>query len=460
MTTDKPLPRNDEAERSVVGSLLIDSTLADRVSGWLEQRHFYDRQCGLVYQTILDMVESRRTVDLVTVKDELRSTGKMDTTDAGVYISGLVDGIPDIANIVGYARIVKRDSDRRDGIRACADAMESFWHDSDVGSSANKLLDVASDLIEDDDDGSGPLDNRALAIQGIAAIDRRVSGHVEANAVPTGFMGLDAHMEGFTRGCTTIVAGRTGEGKTTWTLNAAINAAEAGYHSIFFSLDMSRSMVRDRLLSMVSGIDASFVKRGRAAASGLYAGMSVEEMLHRVTMGAQRMSNWRGSLTVDDRAYDVSEILATCRTAVRANKLDMIIIDYVQAVESSAVRADERLRLQHVVNRLNAFGKAHNVAIVLLSQYNKNVHFMDRPHRGLLAESSAMERTARNVILIWRPGMSKSSDDLPCRSVAIVDKASEYGERDIEMHFNAACFLFEEKYHDSDCYYWRDEGAV
>jgi replicative DNA helicase len=449
-----PLPQSPEAERSVVGSILIDPGSAHQVVGWLRPTHFWDKRIAAVYQAITEMLDDDQPIDLLTVKDHLR--GSVDPA----FMSSLVDGIPDIANVATYGRLVKRDSDRRTAITLCEQSHRSFWLNHSVHESAGKLLDAAAELVEGSnvDSGNGTQPVPELVRGMLANLERRMSGHVvETNTIPTGFRALDAHIGGWPRGVLSIVAGLASSGKTAWVLNSAISMASQGHSVLLFSLDMPKELVSKRISSMVAGIDAAYLNHGTTT-GGLYSNLSEDEVLHKFDKAARQISEWPGKLDINDNAMDLSEIMAECRMRLKQGNLDVIVVDFIQSLGSTGFKADsEHRRITEVMNKLNVFARKNNVAIILVSQFNRTLQRGERPTMRHLAESSSLDRLPRLILILDRPGFSPASDKLPCDTTLIVEKASEHGPRDIPLHFVGHCYTFEEFPHGEQCAYWSKE---
>ena len=451
MTTDgldRPPPHNDEAERSVLGSILIEAGQLHKVSGWLGERDFYSKQNAAVYAALLAMDRENKPIDLLTVCDKI--SHEIDSPGVA-YVASLVDGVPDVANVAYYGGIVRRDADRRRAIQMCEHAIGSFWTGQDVAGTAAGLLDAAVTLVDRSKDVKATESARRLMTQGITELEARIAGDAEVSGITTGYRSLDAATRGYPRGAVTIVGAPPKVGKTTFMLNGALAAAEAGYGVLYFSIDMPKMFVRDRLMSIVSGIDSDFIKTGSFTGRGLYEGMTRNDALDAVMAGAQRIASMPGTLDVNDVATDLAEIISECTVRAKAGTLDLVMVDFVQQVGSQAFRTDsEHRRITHVANSIKNMARKLNIAAVLAAQPNRTLQTGERMTMRHLAESSSLEQIPRVALMLHRPGAYSGSESLPCDLTICIDK-NEGETGDIPLHAEMHCYRITERVHDDSC---------
>lgn len=448
-TPDKPPPHNDEAERTVIGTILIDGQSIWRVYGWLQPSCFYDDANRQIYQVLCTMANNDQAIDLLTARDALVGAG----VDPSVVVQmmGYVDSVPDIANVEAYARIVKRDYDRRRAIAACETGAMSFWNSHDVRGAAASLLDVSAELLDSNDGRKATESVRDLARQAVTSLEAKLSGDAEPDGIPTGYRSIDSKTHGLPRGAVTIIGAPPKVGKTTMLLNMALNQAELGYNVLLISIDMPKAFVRDRLLSIASGVDSEFVKSGHVAQQGLYGGLSRDDLLRAVMAGHKRLSSVAGSLDVNDSMTDVAEIIAECTLRAKRKALDVVYVDFIQQVESSASKTDsEHRRITLVANKLKNVARKLDIAMVLAAQPNRTLGKGERMRLRHLAESSSLEQVPRLALMLYRPGAETNAEELACDLKVLIEK-NEGQTGEAQLHAELACYRITEREHDSDC---------
>lgn len=457
---DKPPPFNREAERSVLGSILIDDSHIWRVCGWLRPEHFYDPDHRMVYAAMCRLADDHSPIDIITVRDMiLNDHPDQHRNGISATVSSLVDGVPDSAAIERWGSIVKRDYDRRHGMAMCEQSLEAFSASSDVTSIAAKLLDGAADML--DGHGREKATERAssLVASSLGALEARLAGDAVPPGIPTGYLSLDSKTHGFPRGAVTIIGAPPKTGKTTFVLNCALNAAEAGYHVLAYSIDMPKKFVADRLTSIASGVDTEFVKTGMVSQTGLWGGMSRDELLQAVMDGHRRISSMSGTLDVNDSADDLAEITAEITVRAKMKKVDIVFVDYVQQVQTSAVKTDsEHRRITHVAGRFRALARKLDVAIVLAAQPNRTLLKGERMQLRHLAESSSLEQVPRLALMLHRPGANVGADELPCDLQVIIEK-NEGFLGTVQLHGEMWCYRITERTHGDDCAFERTRGG-
>jgi replicative DNA helicase len=274
ISLDKPLPQNPEAERSVLGSILIDPASYYRVVSIIDSADFYKDAHRTVFSAIRSLAESSREIDLITVKDELARTGKLEETGGAAYISSLVDGIPDIANIERYARIVKEKSTLRrlilmgnsvirSAIEAPADA------DEVLGTAEKTLYEIAEGSMT-----AGFVGLDRITKTNLAAIEQLQNAGKLVTGIPTGYDRLNEMTSGFQRQDLVILAARPSMGKTSLMLNMAEAIAiphpgddEEALRAVgIFSLEMSKEQIGLRLFSSESGVSSHIIRSGLLSA--------------------------------------------------------------------------------------------------------------------------------------------------------------------------------------------------
>jgi replicative DNA helicase len=392
---DRTLPHNLEAERSVLGAILIQNDSYNVAVELLRPEDFYRDAHRRIFEKIISLAERRMAVDFVTLKDELGRAGELDTVGGPAYVASLVDGVPKATNVEYYAKIVKEKSVLRSLISAANTILlDAYQADQE----AAEILDRAENSIFQIAEGGirrGFVSLEELAQESVEAIQKAHEEKKLITGVPTGFSDLDSLTSGFQRGDLIIVAARPSMGKTSLALNIAQHVGtKTGLTVGVFSLEMSREQLFLRMLSSEAQIDG-----------------------HHLRTGYLKTDDW-GRLTealgvlgqakvfIDDSpGIGVLEMRAKSRRlAAEQRGLHLLIVDYIQLMQGRG-RFDNRTQeLGSISRALKALAKELNLPVVVLSQLSRGPESRSdhRPQLSDLRESGALEQDADVVILIYR----------------------------------------------------------
>ena len=392
---ERMLPHNLEAERSVLGAILIQNDAYNTAVELLHPEDFYRDAHRRIFEKIIALAERRSAVDFVTLKEELSRGGELDAVGGPAYVASLVDGVPRATNVEYYAKIVKEKSVLRKLIGA-ANAILGDAYEADQD--AAEILDRAEHSIFQIAEGrirTGFMSMYDIAQQSVEAIQKAHEEKKLITGVPTGFKELDDLTSGFQRGDLIILAARPSMGKTSLALNMAQHAGTAEALTVgVFSLEMSREQLFLRMLSSEAQIDG-----------------------HHLRTGYLRTDDW-GRLTealgvlgqakvfIDDSpGIGVLEMRAKSRRlAAEQHGLHLLIVDYIQLMQGRG-RFDNRTQeLGSISRALKGLAKELNVPVVVLSQLSRGPESRSdhRPQLSDLRESGALEQDADVVILIYR----------------------------------------------------------
>jgi replicative DNA helicase len=393
-TVERMLPHNLEAERSVLGAILIQNATYNVAAEVVRPEDFYRDAHRRIFARIIELSERGEAVDFVTLKEELGRAGELDTVGGPAYIASLVDGVPRATNVEHYAKIVKEKAVLRNLI-AAANTILSDAYEADQD--AADILDRAEHTIFEIAEGrirSGFLPLSALAEAASESIQKAHDEKKLITGVPTGFNDLDNLTSGFQRGDLIIVAARPSMGKTSLALNVAQHVGTKTDHTVgVFSLEMSREQLFLRMLASEAEIDG-----------------------HALRTGFLRTDDW-GRLTealgvlgqakvyIDDSpSIGVLEMRAKSRRLAAEHGLHLLVVDYIQLMQGRG-RFDNRTQeLGQISRALKGLAKELNIPVVVLSQLSRapEARSDHRPQLSDLRESGALEQDADVVILIYR----------------------------------------------------------
>lgn len=390
-------PQNVEAEASVLGSILLDGkALLETVADHLTPADFYREINGLVYATMLELYKANEPVDSLTVANKLEEERKLDKIGGASYLAELAGAVPTTANFAAYAEIVERKATLRRLISASRDISELAFKETDevttiVDAAEKRLFEVANKFTK-----------TAFASIGDAlheSFDRYDLAHQnkgQLHGVPTGFRTLDNKLSGLQKSNLVILAARTSMGKSTLALNIARNAAVRAKASIgLFSLEMSTDQLVDRLVSLEAGIDSWKLRTGNLG----------DDDFQKIAAAMETLS--AAKIHIDDTAsVSIMEMRARARRLQVEQGLDLLIVDYLQLMQSGSGRySDNRVQeISEISRSLKALARELNIPILALSQLSRAVEARPdkRPQLSDLRESGSIEQDADVVMFIYR----------------------------------------------------------
>lgn len=391
--TIKIPPHSQEAESSVLGALLIDRDSVIAIAEFLKPSHFYDDRHSRIYETILELYEAREPIDILTVSEKLRKKKVLKEIGGVAYLGDLVSLVPTAAHIEHYGKIVKDQATKRNLIQMATKLAELSFDDS---ASTEELLDRAEQevfsLTQKNLARSFLPVREALA----ESFDRLDELHKQAGVlrgVPSGFGDLDNLLAGFQRSNLIILASRPGIGKTSLALNIAQHVAVSEKRPVgFFSLEMSKEELVDRLLVGQAEIDAWSLKTGRLG----------EEDFTKLSDAMGILAE--APLFIDDTpALTVLEMRSKARRLQVEQGLDLAIVDYLQLVVSR--KLENRVQeVSEISQSLKNLARELKIPILAISQLSRAVEQRGtkRPQLADLRESGAIEQDADVVMFIWR----------------------------------------------------------
>ncbi len=396
-TVDRTLPHNLEAEKSVLGAVLIHNEAFNYAAELISSRDFYRDAHRRIFDKMERLSERGDAIDLVTLKEELGRAGELDEIGGAAYLASLVDGVPRSSNVEHYARIVKEKSALRALILATQQISARAYEAED---DPNIILDEAEQAIfsiAEDRARVGFLSMRDIVQESLPKIEQLFESKKLITGIGTGFTDLDQMTRGLQAGDLVIVAARPSMGKTSLVLNIAEHASLKDGRTVgFFSLEMSREQLFIRLLTSVARIDAHRLMTG-AVGQRDYQGLS-----HAIGVLSD------AKLFIDDSpGVGVLEMRAKSRRLAAEHGLDLIVIDYLQLMTGRGRFENRTLELAAISRGLKALAKEVGVPVVALSQLSRapEARSDHRPLLSDLRESGALEQDADLVLMLFRADM-------------------------------------------------------
>ena len=383
-----------EAEKSVLGSMLLSESAVEAACMSLKSEDFYLSAHRDIFETMFRLNADGQAVDTVTVTDALDRAGKLERVGSVVYITELSLFTPGTSNVSVYIRIVEE----RSVMRKLASAGADIHRDALSGNDPlEKLLDDAERRIFDI--SMSKSQDSLMHIEGaVAASFERMSELIklkgQVTGVPTGFIELDKLTNGLQKGDLIIIAGRPSMGKTAFALNIAEHAAvDEGRIVCIFSLEMPSEQLATRMLCSRAKVDMQRINSGT---------VSDEELL-RVVEALPELKD--ANIFIDDTgATGVSDIRSKCRRQKTKHGLDLVVIDYLQLMQTSGKTNSPVSEIAEITRSLKILARELSVPIVLLSQRSRVPDHREdkRPLMSDLRESGAIEQDADVIMLLYR----------------------------------------------------------
>ncbi len=391
---DRTLPHNLEAERSVLGAILLHNDAFNLAAEVLDSGDFFRDAHRRIFEKMIKLSERNDAIDLVTLKEELSRSGELDEVGGPAYITALVDGVPRSTNVEHYARIIKEKATLRNLIFSANKIVASAYEAEDE---ADLILDQAEHAIfaiADKKIGDGFVSLRDLAQGSLDTIERLHARKELVTGIPTGFTDLDEMTSGFQPSDLIIVAARPSMGKTSLVLNIAQHVGTKTDMTVgVFSLEMSKEQLFLRMLTGEARIDAHRLRGGFLG----------ERDWGKLSQAIGTLSE--AKIFIDDTpSIGVLEMRAKCRRLKSEHGLHMVVIDYVQLMQGRGRFENRTLELASISRSLKGLAKELSVPIVLLSQLSRAPESRSdhRPQLSDLRESGALEQDADVVMFIYR----------------------------------------------------------
>jgi replicative DNA helicase len=391
---ERALPHNLEAERSVLGAILIRNDAFNLAAEVIDSGDFYRDAHRRIFDKMVALAERGNAIDLITLKEELGRSGDLDEVGGPAYIAALVDGVPRSTNVEHYARIIKEKATLRNLIFSANKILATAY---DAEDDADTILDRAEHeifAIADDKVRDGFVSVKDLAQASLETIEQLHARKELITGVPTGFTDLDEMTSGLQASDLVIVAARPSMGKTSLVLNIAQHVGTRTDRTVgMFSLEMSKEQLFLRMLTAEARIDAHRLRRGFLG----------ERDWTRLSQAIGTLSDAR--IYIDDTpSIGVLEMRAKCRRLAAEHDLDLVIVDYIQLMQGRGRFENRTLELASISRSLKGLAKELNVPIVVLSQLSRAPESRSdhRPQLSDLRESGALEQDADVVVFIYR----------------------------------------------------------
>ena len=421
-TSKKELPYSTEAEKAVLGGIMLKNETWDIISSLVKEEDFHKEEHRLIYRTIHDLQDAGKPVDVITVQEAIEGNGdlpKLINSGGKDYLTLLAKETPSVANIQSYADIIKQRSNLRRLIIA-ADNISKIAKESDA-SGSDRIIDEAEESIlslrDDLNRSAGPQEVKDLLGPVYADIQEISESGSPLIGLSTGFTAIDDLTLGFQKSDLIIIAARPSMGKTAFAFNIAENVARQTDQTVLiFSMEMSSDQVVRRFISSISNIDLQRLMRGQLADSDW---QGIDKALSVLS---------KKKILLDDTpALSPSEVKARARRVKReSGDLAMIVVDYLQLMQVPGKGENRVAEISEISRSLKALAKELNIPVIAISQLNRAVDSRPnkRPILSDLRDSGAIEQDADVIAFLYRHFYYDKSD-LDARGKAEVNIAKQ-----------------------------------
>lgn len=392
----KTLPHSPEAERSVIGAMMLDQDAIITTSELLLPEDFYNPQFKILFSAMVSLYQENKPTDVITLQNKLKELEASPELCSVEFISGIISSVPTSANVKYYAEIVKEKAVLRRLIRVADTISTTCYQSNDtleniLDTTEKQVFDVVQNRSTSD---FVPIKHIALeTLESIKSAARTVGS---VTGISTGFYDLDARTAGLQKSDLILIAARPAMGKTAFVLNIAENVAMKNkIPTVIFSLEMSSVQLAKRLVSMNSKVDSQHMRVGN---------LSDEEW---VKLTESSITLGESSLFIDDTgSISIAQLRSNCRKLKLEHNLGLVIIDYLQLMSGSGGRKNEsrQQEISEISRSLKSLAREIDCPIIALSQLSRAVESREdkRPMLSDLRESGAIEQDADVVMFIYR----------------------------------------------------------
>ena len=398
MLLEKTPPQDIEAERAVLGALLLSKDALERAAERLHPEDFYKLGHQVIYQAMQDLFRAHEPVDLVTVSSKIRMMGKLDEPEVGglTYLTQLANVVPTAANAAHYVHMVEEKAHLRKLINAATEVAQMGYEQKEdldhiLDRAQQKMMDVASDRT------SGEFSEmKEILGETFENITKLAEAGGAVTGLPSGFRDLDRMTAGLHKSDLILIAARPSMGKTAFVLNIAQQVATNAKGKVaVFSLEMSKQQLVQRILCAESWVDAQRLRTGQLQSQDW----------DRLMKGISRLE--RAAIYIDDTpGMTVGELRSKTRRLKMEKGLDLVIIDYLQLMSGSSSKGGDNRQqeISEISRSLKILARDLQVPIIALSQLSRSVESRQskRPMLSDLRESGSLEQDADIVAFLYR----------------------------------------------------------
>ncbi len=427
---DRVPPQNLEAEQAVLGAIMIRKEALVEVSQFLKPEDFYREAHRVVFKVMQELFQRNEAIDLITVTEQLRKDGDLEKVGGIAFVTALANSVPTAANVIYHAHIVEEKAQLRSLINTATEIAQEAYDDAeDVGNIMDKAeKNILALAARKGNNEFEPIQDILLGT--FERIETLYQSKGGLTGIATGFKDLDNLTSGLQKSDLILVAARPSMGKTAFTLNIASNVAVYGKEPVaFFSLEMSKEQLVQRMLCAEGGIDSQRLRVGDLN----------DEDWQKLVNAADRLA--QAPIFIDDTAgISVMELRSKARRIKAEHGLSLIVIDYLQLMQGKPSKNSSDNRQQEIseISRsLKALARELDVPVIALSQLSRSVESrqVKKPMLSDLRESGSLEQDADIVMFLYREDYYDKQTDKQNVTNLIIAKHRNGPIGDIELFF-------------------------
>ncbi len=395
MELGKVPPHDDEAEQAVIGSMMTDKDAVISAIEVLKPEDFYRDDNKTIYGAIMNLYAKAEPIDIITLKDELTSIGKLEPIGGLEYLVSLPEKVPTTANVEKYIKIVEEKSILRSLIKTANQLIEIGYNQNEevevlMDNAEKKIFDLMQRKSQ-----KGYSSIRDILVDSFTELEQLYNQKQHITGVATGFIDLDNKTAGFHNSDLVLIAARPAMGKTAFALNIATYAAvNANTPVVVFSLEMSKEQCANRILCSQAMVDSEKVSKGDIS----------DEEWSKLAVASGELSESAGIFIDDSAGINIAEIRAKCRKLKLEKNIGLVVIDYLQLIQGSGNTKSREQEIAEISRSLKILAKEINVPVIALSQLSRAPEARPdhRPMLQDLRESGSIEQDADIVMFLYR----------------------------------------------------------
>lgn len=432
-------PQNIEAEKSTLGSILLDKEAINRIIDFLKPEDFYSRAHQLIFSAMFVLFEKREPIDILSLSNKLEEMGQLEAIGGAGYLSSLINSVPTSAHIVHYGKIVERKKILRDLIDSAHHIMalsnqEEEEIDQILDQAEQKLFSISQKSNQSSFSHiGGPMIKEAFD-----RIDRLHKGDGKLRGYSTGFYDLDGYLAGLQKSDLIVLAARPSLGKTSLALDIAKHVAQHEKVPVgIFSIEMAKEQIVDRLISSEANINLWKLRTGKLSSEG--EGNDFE----RIAVALDRLA--QAPIFIDDLpSPTILQMRTMARRLQAEHGLGLLVVDYLQLIRPTRAMDSEVQQITEISRNLKALAKELSIPILALSQLSRNSEMREghRPKLSDLRSSGSIEQDADVVLLIYREDKVKKDTDKKGIAEIMIEKHRNGPTGSVELFFDESSASF------------------
>lgn len=436
------IPHNVEAEKALLGAILIakdKSIVIDEVNQIIKSTDFYRKANQVIYLTILDLFNTRKDIDSITLTEKLTNTNQLESVGGIAYITDLSNCVPSAVNIKSYANIVRENAIKRELINAGQKIIQQA-READGDVDINLVLNNAEkDILEIAKTANNTdriVEPAEYIMNAFTEIEKRYNSSQDGKlfGLDTGFSELNRMTGGLQKSDLIILGARPSMGKTAFALNILANLARKNVPVAIFSLEMSSEQLTNRLFSLYGLIDSNSIRLGKLDGNEL----------ERLTLTSTILSG--KPLYIDDTVgLNMSKLRTKARKLKREKDIKLLVIDYLQLMQGSSRKIDRQQEISEISRSLKLLARELDITIIALSQLSRAVESRQdkRPMLSDIRESGAIEQDADIVMFLYRDEYYNANTNDKGLTELIIAKHRNGAIGTVNLKFSKQFCLFE-----------------